>query len=405
MRRVIGGEDANVKPRHGSGRGRTRLIGATLAAGLALTACAPSLNVYTAVTPTASQAEIVGGFLNQTDVEFRKPLVLSAEQGRLTSVKVTDPDGNELPGKHINGGTQWRIPAGSLDLATKYEVKAEAIDRHGIPVSQQSSFTTIVPKNVLAYDFSLRDGSSYGVGMPVSVSFDKPVVDRAAVEERLEVTTSTPVEGRWSWKGDRYVTFRPKEYWPAGTQVKVSANMRGVEPEPGVFGMENRSMNFSIGSALIAYVDASTHTMSVYRNGQLIRTMPITTGKEGWETRSGIKVIMSKERHLVMDAATLGVAEDDPEYYRLDVDYAMRVTNSGEFVHAAPWSVDSQGRDNVSHGCVGMSIPNAAWYYNNSQIGDVVQVVNTGRYQDLGNGITVWNESWDRWVAGSALGA
>lgn len=392
-----------MKPDRPLARGRVRLAGLATVALLATTACAPALDVRTAAVPDASQATVVGDFLNQTEVDFREELVMAADQGRLTSVTVTDPAGNALPGGHTAGGTEWRIPAGALDLATTYDVSVEAIDRYGTPMAQQASFTTIVPSNVLAYDFSLRQGSTYGVGMPVSISFDKPVVDRAAVEQRLQVTTSTPIEGRWSWKGDRYVTYRPKEYWPAGTKVTVAANLRGVEPEPGVFAVDNRSLDFEIGSSMIAVVDADTHTMTVRRNGEVIRTMPITTGKEGWETRSGIKVIMSKERNLVMDAATLGVAKDDPEYYRLDVAYAMRVTWSGEFVHSAPWSVASQGRANVSHGCVGMSTANARWYFENAKIGDVVQVLNTGRYQDLGNGITVWNESWDRWVAGSAL--
>jgi lipoprotein-anchoring transpeptidase ErfK/SrfK len=392
-----------VKHDRPSGRRRARAAGLAAAALLLTTACAPALDVRTAAVPNASQATVVSDFLNQTEIDFREELVMTADQGRLTSVTVTDPAGNALPGEHIEGGTQWKIPAGALDLATTYDVKVEAIDRFGTPTAQQASFTTIVPSNVLAYDFSLRQGSTYGVGMPVSISFDKPVADRAAVEERLEVTTSTPIEGRWSWKGDRYVTYRPKDYWPAGTKVSVAANLRGVEPEPGVFAVDNRSLDFEIGSSMIAVVDADTYTMTVRRNGEVIRTMPITTGKSGWETRSGIKVIMSKERDLVMDAATLGVAKDDPEYYRLDVAYAMRVTTSGEFVHSAPWSVASQGRANVSHGCVGMSTDNAAWFFNNAKIGDVVQVLNTGRYQDLGNGITVWNESWDRWVAGSAL--
>ncbi len=383
-------------PDRSDARVRRHLIGLAAAALLVTTGCAPALEIRTAAAPEASQAAVVGDFLNQTEVDFREDLVLGADQGRLTSVTVTDPTGNVLPGEHANGGTQWRIPASALDLATTYDVKVEAVDRYGTPMAQQASFTTIVPSNVLAYDFSLWQGSTYGVGMPVSISFDKPVADRAAVERQLQVTTSTPVEGRWSWKGDRYVTYRPKEYWPAGTKVTVTANLRGVEPEPGVFAVENRSLDFEIGSSLIAVVDADTYTMTVRRNGEVIRTMPITTGKAGWETRSGIKVIMSKERDLVMDAATLGVPKDDPEYYRLDVAYAMRVTNSGEFVHSAPWSVESQGRANVSHGCVGMSTSNAQWFFNNAKIGDVVQVLNTGRSQDLGNGITVWNESWDR---------
>jgi lipoprotein-anchoring transpeptidase ErfK/SrfK len=199
------------------------------------------------------------------------------------------------------------------------------------------------------------------------------------------------------------VTYRPKEYWPAGVKVNVAANLRGIETEPDLFVLDNKAVAFDIGSSFVAVVDAASHQMTVKRDGAVVQTIPITTGKPGWDTRSGIKVIMSKERQVVMDASTLGVDKEDPEYYRLDVDYALRLTSSGEFVHAAPWSVASQGRENVSHGCVGMSTNNAAWFYNNAKIGDVVQVVNTGRQQNAGNGITVWNVAWETWRAGSAL--
>ncbi len=368
-------------------------------------ACSPTIDVRTAAIPDASQVVVEAGFLGQDEVEFREPLVLSTDRGRLTSVTVTDPEGDVLPGELRNGGTEWVIPADSLDMSTKYAVTAEAVDRYGTQLVEQSGFTTIVPSNELDYSFSLNDGATYGVGMPLTVRFSQPVADKAAVERRLQLTTSVPVEGSWSWRGERTITYRPKDYWPAGVKVSVAANMRGVEPEPGLFGVADRSMGFAIGSSFIGVVDADRHTMTVRRNGEVVRTVPITTGKPGWETRSGIKVIMSKERHVIMDAGTLGVDREDPEYYRLDVDYALRITTSGEFVHAAPWSVDDQGKANVSHGCVGMSTDSAAWFYNNAQVGDVVQVINTGRVQDRGNGITVWNESWESWKAGSALAA
>ena len=384
---------------------RKRAIVAAAAAVCAVsTACSPSLEMTTASVPDASQAVVNGQFLGQQEVDFRSALVMQSEQGRLTSVAIVDPEGNSIPGELRNGGTEWHVPPRSLQMATDYTVTAAAVDRYGTATQTESAFTTMLPSNVNDYSFSLSEGGTYGVGMPLSVRFNKPVVDRAAVEQRLDLQTSVPVEGSWSWIGERTVTFRPKEYWPAGTQVSVQANLRGVETEPDLFVLEDKGMSFNIGSSFIAVVDAETHTMTVTRDGEVVRTMPITTGKEGWETRSGIKVIMSKVRNIVMDAGTLGVSEDDPEYYRLDVEYALRITTSGEFVHAAPWSVDSHGEENVSHGCVGMSMDNAAWYYSNAKVGDVVQVTNTGRRQNLGNGITVWNESWDSWLAGSAVG-
>ncbi len=370
-----------------------------------LSACAPSLEVRTAAVPDASQAILAAEFLGQTEVDFRSELVLRADQGRLTSVAITDPTGAPVPGELRNGGTEWHVPARALEMSTQYTVKAAAVDRYGSEVVSDSSFTTMTPSNVNGYSFSLSDGATYGVGMPVSVRFSKPVADKAAVESQLALTTSVPVEGSWSWTGGQTVSYRPKEYWPAGTKVSVAANLRGTETEPDLFVLEDKAMSFQIGSSVIAVADAATHQMTVRRDGAVVRTMPITTGKPGWETRSGIKVVMSKERHVIMDAATLGVSKNDPEYYRLDVDYALRITSSGEFVHAAPWSVGSQGVANVSHGCVGMSTANAAWFYENAKVGDVVQVINTGRSQNLGNGITVWNQSWDSWVAGSALAA
>lgn len=154
---------------------------------------------------------------------------------------------------------------------------------------------------------------------------------------------------------------------------------------------------------MVSYVDMNTHMMRVTRDGKTVRNIPITTGKVGFETRSGVKVIMNKERTRIMDAATGGTDTADPEYYRLEVEYAMRLTYSGEFLHAAPWSVSHQGHSNVSHGCTGMSTSNAAWLYENSTIGDVVVYSAGHRSMEQSNGIGVWNVSWERWQQYSVL--
>lgn len=385
-----------------SGRKQIAVVGAVLGGAL-LSACAPPIELQTAEVPSASQAVIAASFLEQNEVDFRTPLTLDAQQGRFVSVTITDPEGQQVAGTAGAGGATWDVPARALKMGTTYKVQATAVDRYGNETTTDSSFTTMTPANVNDFQFSLKDGSTYGVGMPVSLRFNKPVKDKAAVERQLKLTTSVPVEGSWSWVGEQTVSYRPKEYWPANTKVTVAADLRGIETEPDLFVMDSKSMSFTIGNSLIAVVNAATHQMTVTQGGQVIRTIPITTGKPGWETRSGIKVIMSKERHVVMDASTLGVDKEDPEYYRLDVDYALRLTSSGEFVHAAPWSVASQGKDNVSHGCVGMSQSNAEWFFNTAKVGDVVQVTNTGRQQNAGNGITVWNVDWNTWKAGSAL--
>jgi hypothetical protein len=187
--------------------------------------------------------------------------------------------------------------------------------------------------------------------------------------------------------------------------VTVDLNLKGVQSDKGVFGKENRSTTFHTGPQLIVRVDAIKHAARVYIDGKKVRTIPITTGKAGFETRSGTVLIVSKERTRIMDAATGGTSKNDPEYYRLEVEYAMRITYSGEFLHAAPWSVGSQGFANVSHGCVGMSTANAAWLYSQVIPGDPVEITGTPIPQNLGNGITVWTEPWDKWLEGSKIGA
>jgi lipoprotein-anchoring transpeptidase ErfK/SrfK len=378
------------------------IAGVALAFGLTSCAAAPPLELRTAAVPQESQAVVSAAFLGKQDVDFTQPLEVTVAQGRLTQVSVSGPGGIPLTGEIQDGGRLWRSSE-PLDLSTGYTLAATATDRYGNAAAADGAFTTMTPEEVLDYTISPGASSVVGVGMPITVRFSAAVEDKAEVERRLAVTSTAPMEGRWSWQGDKTVQFRPKTYWPANTTVTVAADLRGVESSEGVYAVEDSTQSFATGDAMIAVVNAATHQMTVTRNGAVERTVPITTGKPGWETRSGVKVVMSKTRALVMDAATLGVPKDDPDYYRLDVEYALRVTSSGEFVHAAPWSVASQGRENVSHGCVGLSMANAQWFYNAMRVGDIVEVTNTGRPQNLGNGITVWNESWDQWVSGSAL--
>jgi len=199
------------------------------------------------------------------------------------------------------------------------------------------------------------------------------------------------------------VRWRPKDYWQPGTDVVVRSDLAGVNLGQDTWGNDDDRVKFTVGESQISTVDIANHTMVVSRGGEVVRRVPITTGKPGWDTRNGVKVIMSKDREVVMDAASIDVDQDDPEYYRLDVEYAMRITWSGEYLHAAPWSVRYQGKDNVSHGCTGMSMENATWFYNSSKIGDVVEYVNGSRSMEAWNGYTDWTVSWQDWKQGSAL--
>ena len=337
-----------------------------------------------------------------TDVPPGQPVTVTATDGKLTAVTLTDDKDRAVAGEIAPDGLTW-TSTDELKIARHYRLHATAVDAKGLVAERSGFFATVAPRRVLETYISPLDGQNVGVGMPVIVRFTERVKDRAAVEQALTVTSSKPIEGSWSWISDEEIHFRPKEFWPAYTDVKVEVDLKGVDAGRGVWGMENRTVKFSTGSSMVSVVDVDAHHLTVYRNGKKVRVIPVSTGKAGFLTRSGTKVILEKHTLKVMDAQTIGISPGDPEYYRLDVPYAMRVTWSGEFVHGAPWSVASQGRDNVSHGCVGMSMSNAIWLFNKSTVGDVVKVVGSPRQLEPGNGYTDWNVSWEDWVAGSAL--
>ena len=330
------------------------------------------------------------------------PIKVTAANGKLTSVVMANGKGRPVAGTLAADGSTWTA-TGRLSLSTRYTVLATAVNADGVASSTESEFTTLRPKARLTTSISPLNGQTVGVGMPIVVRLSDPVKDRAAVERGLTVTTSKAIEGSWTWLSDEELHFRPREYWPSGTKVTLKVRLQDVDAGRGVWGNEARTIRFRVGASLVSVVDVNKLRLTVYRNGKVARVIPVSTGKAGFLTRNGIKVVSEKHRLKIMDASTIGISRSDPEYYRLEVPYALRVTNSGEFVHAAPWSVASQGRARVSHGCVGMSTSNAIWLYNQTHVGDVVKVVGSPRGLEPGNGWTDWNVKWSTWLEGSAL--
>jgi lipoprotein-anchoring transpeptidase ErfK/SrfK len=379
------------------------LAASAAAAAVALAACQPAFTLVTAPQAQESQASIDAPLLGKEKVDVGQPLTITAVNGRLADVTVTGKNGRKVKGSYSRDKATWTSKTATLAFGATYNVEATAVDSRGMPTSTGGSFTTLEPDKLLRVSVTPSDGAKVGVGMPVVVNFSEPVKDREAAEEALVVQTSTPIVGAWSWQTDSQVQFRPKTYWPGGTDVAVKADIKGVPLGGGAYGGNDATTEFSTGPSMVTKVNAAAHSATVYRNGTAVRSIPVTTGKSGFETRSGVKVILSKEPSRIMDAATGGTSESDPEYYRLEVLWAMRMTWTGEFLHAAPWSVGSQGSANVSHGCVGMSTANAIWLYDRTLVGDVVEVSGTSREQEVGNGIGIWNLSWKEWKAGSAL--
>ncbi len=240
-------------------------------------------------------------------------MVVTAEGGRVSEVVVASADGDVIEGETSLDGKTWTSTTGLLPETT-YTVDATAVNPESELTRSSSSFTTLRPKDVETASFQPKDGWNVGVGMPVIVHFDAAVQDRAAVEKRLEVTASPRTEGAWRWVDDKQVQWRPRDYWISGTTVTVDADLAGIEIAPGVWGVRGEPATFTIGPAMITTVDIAKHTMTVTKDGEVLRTIPITTGKNGFETRNGTKVIISRETEHLMDAETTGIKPGDPEY-------------------------------------------------------------------------------------------
>jgi lipoprotein-anchoring transpeptidase ErfK/SrfK len=339
------------------------------------------------------------------DVTTTGALEVTAEKGRLTSVTVKDSKGNEIAGKMAVDGAVWK-PSGHLGAATRYTVDAVAKDSEGRESAKHATFTTLVPKNTFIGYFTPENGDEVGVGMPVSIRFNRGITDPGAVEKAITVTAepSVPVEGHWF--GNDRLDFRPEEYWKSGTKVTLSLNLDGVEGRAGVYGTQAKDVKFTIGRSQVSTVDAKSKQMTVVRDGRTVKTIPITTGAPATTTYNGQMVISEKYKVTRMNGDTVGFGG---EYDISDVPHAMRLSTSGTFIHGNYWAGKSTfGNANVSHGCVGLhdvrgardaSTP-AAWFFDNSIIGDVVIVKNSQDKQiQPDNGLNGWNMPWDEWTA------
>ncbi|MDT9689735.1 Ig-like domain-containing protein [Streptomyces sp. P9(2023)] len=331
-------------------------------------------------------------------------LKVTAEQGKLTTVTVADSKGTAIEGKMAADGASWQ-PVGHLAAGTEYKVHAIAKDSEGRESARDTTFTTLVPKNTFLGHYTPEEGSTVGVGMPVSIRFTRGITDPEAVEKAIKVTATPAVQVEGHWFGNDRLDFRPENYWAAGTKVTVELNLDGVEGRPGVYGKQKKKVSFTIGRRQVSTVDASAKTMKVERDGKIIRTIPISAGAPATTTYNGQMVISEKYKVTRMNGATVGFGG---EYDIKDVPHAMRLSTSGTFIHGNYWSPPGTfGSANVSHGCVGLrdmrgagdaSTP-AAWFYDRSLIGDVVVVKNSKDKQiQPDNGLNGWNMSWSEWI-------
>ncbi|GGY97118.1 lipoprotein [Streptomyces olivaceoviridis] len=364
----------------------------------------PQVRVSQPGTQEASDARIeISPGQGAYNVGINDPVGVTVSKGKLTKVTMTAvATGAETPGTLSADGTSWK-PNGRLERATKYQITAEADDAKGRSVTGNATITTVSPANDFIGHVSPQDGSTVGVGMPVTVTFDKAVGDKAAVESEIQVSSSSGQQVVGHWLNDHRLDFRPEKYWTSGSTVTVTLSRDGIQ----------KTVTFKIGRSQISTVDAKTKQMTVVRDGKTIKTIPISSGSPEHSTYNGQMVISEKFGHVHMNGASVGLTEKDgkPSYDIKAVPHAMRLTDSGTFIHGNYWAADSIfGKVNTSHGCVGLKDVRgggdgkqpAAWFFDQSMIGDVVVVKNSEDRTTLApdNGLSDWNMPWQQWVAG-----
>ncbi|MGW5215984.1 L,D-transpeptidase [Streptomyces sp. NPDC004051] len=360
----------------------------------------------------SKQSEAVIGIAPENGAKSVKTsgaLKVDATKGKLTEVVVKTPDGKKVDGKISGDGASW-TPSTHLAAATEYTVHAVAKDSAGRIAAEDSSFTTLTPKNTFVGTFTPEDGSKVGVGMPFSLRFTRGITNPDDVEKAIRIKTEPPVEVEGHWFGNDRLDFRPEKYWKAGTKVTVDLDLDGVEGRPGVYGKQSKTVSFTIGRSQVSVVDAKKHTMKVERDGKVIKTIPITAGAPGTETWNGKMVVSERLKVTRMNGATVGFTDADGkgEYDIKDVPHAMRLSTSGTFIHGNYWGGGAFGNYNASHGCIGLRDTRGgwdkkapgAWFYENTMIGDVVVVKNSNDATIApDNGLNGWNMSWEEWKA------
>ena len=358
-------------------------------------------------TPSAVPVQLTTSVSDGATVPVDTLLTVTATHGSITDVAMsyTDPKAGAqiVQGTLAPDSATWT--AGSLlEPGLTYQVVVTGQSLEGAEASTTTRFSSQSLSLKQQIFPTIVSSGTVGVAMPVVVKFDVPVTDKAAFQKHMTVTSTPPQEGSWGWLSSTEVHWRPKELWAAGTQVTVNVDVNSVPAGNGTYGQKSVTGAMTIGRSVVLNADLASHYMKVVIDGALVKTIPITGGKTGFLSRSGKKVLKEKFAALRMNSETVGIPKTSPDYYDLsNVQYAMRETDSGEFVHAAPWSVGSQGKANVSHGCIGVSTANGAWLFSNCIVGDLINVTGTSRGLEKGNGWTDWNVSYDDFRKDSAL--
>jgi lipoprotein-anchoring transpeptidase ErfK/SrfK len=390
-------------------RAPVALIGLGLAAVLGLSACSSGSTTSASGTqPAAGGAQAASGVPAKLtvqpsdgakDVTPADPAKVTVADGQLDSVTLVNPEGNQVEGKLSEDKHSWASTV-PLGFGKTYTWTGSATGTDGKKTSLAGSFTTATAKRQISGSLNVADGQTYGIAIPIALTFSSKVTDKAAVERALSVETTPKTEGSWAWVSDTSVHWRPKEYFQPGTQVKVAANIYGIKFADGSYGKQDVTAGFTIGRSQIVRGDTRTHRMQVIRDGRQIADYPVSYGLDsdpGRVTRSGTHVVMSKH-------ATYSMSNPKYGYTDVDVPWAVRISNNGEFIHGLANSVWAQGNTNISHGCLNLSPARAKEYYDGVLTGDPVEITGSTQQLSAADGdYADWTYSWDSWTKLSAL--
>ncbi|WP_156623819.1 Ig-like domain-containing protein [Mycobacterium sp. 852002-40037_SCH5390672] len=367
-------------------------------------AAAPAKVIFDKGTPMADllvpklTASVTDGAVGVT---VDAPVTVAVADGVLASVTMVNENGRSISGQPSPDGLRWSTTE-QLGYNRRYTLNVKATGLGGA-TSKQMTFETSSPAHLTMPYVSPADGDVVGIGEPVAIRFDENIANRAAAQKAINITTNPPVEGAFYWLNNREVRWRPERFWKSGTAIDVAVNTYGVDLGDGMFGEDNVKTHFTIGDEVISTADDTTKMVTVRVNGDVVKTMPTSMGKDSAPTANGVYIIGARFKHIIMDSSTYGVPVNSPNGYRTEVDWATQMSYSGVFVHSAPWSVGAQGHTNTSHGCLNVSPSNAEWFYDHSKSGDIVEVVHTvGPTLPGVEGLGDWNIPWAQWKAGNA---
>ncbi|MGG5171991.1 Ig-like domain-containing protein [Pseudarthrobacter sp. J1738] len=321
--------------------------------------------------------------------------------GTIKSVSLKDSKGSVIVGKLSADAASWSAND-PLEFNERYTYEFVVADSAGNETTKRHSFATVQTANEADAAVFPSNGSVMGSGQPVQITFSEPVINKAAVEKAVKISSTSGQPVAWRWYSDKMARIRPQTFWAAGSKVTIDMQLFGVDFGQGMIGNFNSTVGFSVGQQKVAVVDDITKTMKVYFNSALVKTFPVTLGDPEWLSPTGYAVIMEQERYSKFNAGSIGLKKGDKGYYPpLTVEHANRLTSSGVYVHQAlPSAYAYVGNTNVSHGCVGLLPADAAWFFNNMTSGDVVQTLNTGApaVEPL-EGWGDWNIPWAQYAS------